>query len=327
MAGRRGGLRRFADFVGRWFALLVILGGVVGLAAPDRVSPLTDYIPLLLGIIMFGMGLTLRPADFGLVLRRPRAVLLGLCAQFLIMPLAAWSVSTALGLSGALLVGMVLVGAAPGGTASNVIVYLAKGDVALSVTLTSMATMLAPVLTPLLVLWLAGSDLPVGFWDLFSSIAQIVLIPVIAGIVVRAAARRYVERVLPYLPLVSVSGIVVTVAAIVGANQDKVLTSGALLVLAVVLHNGIGLLLGYLAGKVGRLDESARRAVSVEVGMQNSGLAASLATAHFSPLAALPSALFSVWHNVSGAVLATCWARRPAASARPNEQVTDSQPL
>ncbi|WP_199430567.1 bile acid:sodium symporter family protein [Qaidamihabitans albus] len=312
MAGQRGVLRKVADFTGRWFALLVVLGGVVGLLIPGQVAVLTDYIPLLLGVIMFGMGLTLRPADFALVLRRPRAVLLGLAAQFLVMPLAAWSVSWALGLTGMLLAGMVLVGSAPGGTASNVIVYLAKGDVALSVTLTSVATLLAPLLTPLLVLWLAGSDLPVGFWSLFESIVQIVLVPVVAGLLVRALATRLVERVLPYLPLVSVTGIVVVVAAVVGANSGVIGDSGVLLVIAVIAHNAIGLVLGYFAGRVSGLDESARRAVSIEVGMQNSGLSASLATAHFAPLAALPAALFSVWHNVSGSLLATYWARRPA---------------
>jgi BASS family bile acid:Na+ symporter len=310
------GFRRLADFVGRWFALLVVLGGVVGLVIPDQAAVLTDYVPLLLGLIMFGMGLTLRVADFALVLRRPRAVLLGLFAQFVVMPLTAWGVSWVLGLSGMLLIGMVLVGSAPGGTASNVIVYLGRGDVALSVTLTSVATLLAPLLTPLLVLWLAGSDLPVGFWDLFESIVQIVLVPVVAGVLVRAFAARIVERVLPYLPLVSVTGIVVVVAAVVGANADVVVTSGLLLVAAVILHNGIGLLLGYLAGKLARLDESARRAISVEVGMQNSGLAASLATAHFAPLTALPAALFSVWHNISGSLLATYWARRPVVASR-----------
>lgn len=310
------GLRKLADFVGRWFALLVVLGGVVGLLIPDKAAVLTDYVPLLLGLIMFGMGLTLRVADFALVLRRPRAVLLGLLAQFLVMPLAAWGVSWALGLSGMLLVGMVLVGSAPGGTASNVIVYLGRGDVALSVTLTSVATLLAPLLTPLLVLWLAGSDLPVGFWALFESIVQIVLVPIVAGVLVRAFAARIVERVLPYLPLVSVTGIVLVVAAVVGANADVVVTSGFLLVAAVILHNGIGLLLGYLAGKAAGLDESARRAISVEVGMQNSGLAASLATAHFAPLTALPAALFSVWHNISGSLMATYWARRPVAGNR-----------
>lgn len=316
MGAQRGPLTAVADFASRWFAVLVLAGGLVGLVLPDQTATLAGHVPLLLGVIMFGMGLTLRPADFALVLRRPWAVLLGLCAQFLIMPLTAVAVSWVFGLSGLLLTGMVLVGCAPGGTASNVIVYLSRGDVALSVTLTSVATMLAPVLTPLLVLWLAGSDLPVGFLDLFSSIVQVVLLPVSAGIVVRVLAGRHVEKVLPYLPLVSVTGIVVVVAAIVGANADSVISSGILLVAAVITHNGLGLLLGYFAAKAARLDESACRAVSVEVGMQNSGLSASLATAHFAPLAALPAALFSVWHNVSGSMLASYWAKRPTRKPR-----------
>ncbi|WP_298178123.1 bile acid:sodium symporter family protein [Saccharomonospora sp.] len=316
MGAQRGPLAAVADFASRWFAVLVLAGGLVGLVLPDQTATLAGHVPLLLGVIMFGMGLTLRPADFALVLRRPWAVLLGLCAQFLIMPLTAVAVSWVFGLSGLLLTGMVLVGCAPGGTASNVIVYLSRGDVALSVTLTSVATMLAPVLTPLLVLWLAGSDLPVGFLDLFSSIVQVVLLPVSAGIVVRVLAGRHVEKVLPYLPLVSVTGIVVVVAAIVGANADSVISSGILLVAAVITHNGLGLLLGYFAAKAARLDESACRAVSVEVGMQNSGLSASLATAHFAPLAALPAALFSVWHNVSGSMLASYWAKRPTRKPR-----------
>ncbi|CAM3017553.1 bile acid:sodium symporter family protein [Saccharomonospora xinjiangensis] len=316
MSNRRGALAALADVVGRWFAVLVVLGGVAGLALPGQTAQLAGLVPLLLGVIMFGMGLTLRVRDFALVLRRPWAVLLGLCAQFVVMPLSALAVSWMFGLTGLLLTGMVLVGAAPGGTASNVIVYLARGDVALSVTLTSVATLLAPVLTPLWVLWLAGSDLPVGFADLFGSIVQVVLVPVLGGVLVRAVAGRLVERLMPYLPLVSVTGIVVVVAGVVGANAGVVSTSGLLLACAVVVHNGLGLGLGYLAARVARLDESACRAVSVEVGMQNSGLAASLATAHFAPLAALPAALFSVWHNVSGSALATYWARRPARDRR-----------
>ncbi|MFC4003292.1 bile acid:sodium symporter family protein [Prauserella oleivorans] len=316
MAQRRGMLLAVADFAGRWFAVLVLLGGLAGMVAPEQTTPVAEYVPVFLGVIMFGMGLTLRAADFALVLRRPLAVLFGLLAQFLIMPLTAWGIGQLFGLSGALLIGMVLVGAAPGGTASNVIVYLARGDVALSVTLTSVATLLAPLLTPLWVLALVGSELPVGFGDLFASIAQVVLLPIVAGVLVRAIAGGLVQRVLPYLPLISVAGIVVVVASIVGSNADTVAASGLLLVLAVVAHNGAGLALGYLAAKVAGLDESARRAVSVEVGMQNSGLAASLATSHFAPAAALPGALFSVWHNVSGALLATFWARRAAEPAQ-----------
>jgi bile acid:Na+ symporter, BASS family len=305
-----GTLRKIAELAGRWFAVLVLLGGAAGLIAPAQLAPLAAHIPLFLGIIMFGMGLTLRSSDFALVARRPWAVLIGVVAQFVIMPLLAWAVGGLYGLTGMAMLGMILVGAAPGGTASNVIVYLGKGDTALSVTMTAISTLLAPFLTPALILWLADEQLDVGFMDLFGSIVQVVLLPVLAGLVVRALAGRFVERVLPYLPLVSVGGIVLVVLGVVAANAQTVLSTGLLLALAVITHNVLGLLLGYGTAKLARLDRPARRAVSIEVGMQNSGLAASLAATHFSPAAALPAALFSVWHNLSGAGLATWWARR-----------------
>ncbi|WP_159942047.1 MULTISPECIES: bile acid:sodium symporter family protein [unclassified Nocardiopsis] len=308
-------IKKTADAVGRWFAPLVLLGGVAGLLAPAQTALVAPHIPLLLGVIMFGMGLTMRPVDFAVVARHPRAVVLGVLAQYTVMPLLGWAIAHALGLPPLLVAGMVLVGSSPGGTASNVIVYLARGDVALSVAMTSVSTLLAPVLTPLLVLGLAGSTLPVPAGDLFVSILQIVLLPVAAGLLLRMAARRAVERALPALPLVSATGIVVVVAGVVGANADTVLSTGPLVALAVVLHNCLGLGLGYLVGAAVRLPESARRAASVEVGMQNSGLAAALATAHFAPLAALPGALFSVWHNLSGALVATYWARRAPQDA------------
>ncbi|WP_225997279.1 bile acid:sodium symporter family protein [Myceligenerans pegani] len=303
-------MRRVAEFAGRWFAVLVVLGGVAGLLAPAAMAPVAQHIPLFLGIIMFGMGLTLRGRDFALVARRPWAVLIGVVAQFVVMPLAAWAVGGLFGLTGMALLGMILVGAAPGGTASNVIVHLGKGDTALSVTMTAVSTLLAPLVTPALILWLADETLDIAFGDLFVSIVQVVLVPVLAGLVLRAVAGRFVERLLPYLPLVSVTGIVVVVAGIVAANAETVLGTGLLVALAVVVHNLFGLALGYGAAKVARLDRAARRAVSIEVGMQNSGLAASLAATHFTPAAALPAALFSVWHNLSGSALATLWARR-----------------
>lgn len=304
-------LTRIASFAARWFALLILAGGAAGMLLPGPSASLAPAIPWLLGLIMFGMGLTLEPSDFAVVVRHPQAVAVGVLAQYLVMPLLGWGIGTALGLSAALLVGMVLVGASPGGTASNVIVYLARGDVALSVAMTTVSTLLAPVLTPLLVLWLAGSTLPVDAGALFLSIVQIVLLPVVGGIVVRLLARNTVDRLLPVLPLVSTLTIVVVVAAVVGASVDAVRSMGLVLLLAVMLHNGLGLLLGYVGAKAVGLDEARRRAISVEVGMQNSGLAASLAAVHFTPLAALPAAIFSIWHNMSGAVLASYWSRRP----------------
>lgn len=306
-------LERVASFAGRWFALLVLAGAVAGMLLPERTAALAPHIALLLGVIMFGMGLTMRPADFAIVAKHPTAVLLGVAAQFVVMPLLGWGIAHLFGLEPLLVVGMVLVGSSPGGTASNVIVYLARGDVALSVAMTSLSTLLAPLVTPLLVLGLAGSTLPVDAGGLFVSILEIVLVPVLLGLALRALAGRLVARVLPLLPLVSVGGIVVVVAAVVGANAGTVASTGLLLGAAVVLHNLCGLALGYGVGRATGLPESARRAVAIEVGMQNSGLASALAAAHFAPLAALPGALFSVWHNMSGALAATLWARRPTA--------------
>lgn len=313
-------VKKVADFVGKWFAVLVLAGAVVGLLIPAQASLITPHVSLLLGIIMFGMGLTMRPVDFAIVAKHPMAVLLGVAAQYTVMPLLGWGIAHAFGLPPLLVVGMILVGASPGGTASNVIVYLARGDMALSVAMTSISTMMAPFVTPLLVLGLAGSTLPVSAGDLFLSILQVVLLPVIAGLLLRTFADRFVVPLLPLMPLVSVTGIVLVVAGVVGANADAVLTTGLLLALAVILHNTLGLLLGYLVGYFGKLPDTARRAMSVEVGMQNSGLAASLATTHFEPVAALPGALFSVWHNLSGAAVATYWARKAPKDAEETKE-------
>lgn len=303
-------LKPISEFVGKWFALIVVVAGGIALLAPDTFSGATPAIPWLLSIIMLGMGMTLQLSDFAVVARRPWALLLGVAAQFVVMPLLGLGIATALGLSAALTAGMVLVGSAPGGTASNVMVYLAKGDTALSVAMTSVSTLLAPLLTPLLVLWLAGELLPVDASGLFVSILKIVLVPVILGVVLRLLFPAFIESVLDALPLVSVAGITAVVVAVVAASAPTLLSIGGVLVLAVVLHNGLGLAVGYGIGKACGLDAASRRAVSIEVGMQNSGLAAALASVHFTPAAALPAAIFSVWHNVSGSLLASYWSRR-----------------
>ncbi|WP_369069158.1 bile acid:sodium symporter family protein [Kineococcus terrestris] len=308
-------MARAGDAVGRWFAVVVLAAGALALAFPAVPSGWTPAVPWLLSVIMLGMGMTLRPVDFALISRRPWALLLGVAAQFTIMPLLGWGVAHLLGLPPVLAAGMVLVGAAPGGTASNVVVYLARGDTALSVAMTSVSTLLAPFLTPLLVLALVGRSLPVSGTALFTSIVQIVLVPVVAGLLLRLLLPRLVERCLDALPLVSVAGIAVVVAAVVAGSAGTLLEVGALLVVAVVLHNLGGFALGYAVGRLCRVPVASRRAISVEVGMQNSGLAAALATVHVGPAAALPAAIFSVWHNVSGSLLATWWSRRPVPDA------------
>ncbi len=305
------GLKSVGELVGRWFALIVLAAGGLALATPDTFSGWGPAVPWLLTVIMLGMGMTLRPVDFAIIAKRPWALILGIAAQYTVMPGLGWGIAHALDMSPVLTAGMILVGCAPGGTASNVMVFLAKGDTALSVAMTSVSTLLAPILTPLLVLLLVGEDLPVGAGDLVVSIVKIVLVPVILGVVLRLAFPRLVDRIVDVLPLVSVAGITGVVLAVVAGSASTLTSVGFTIVLAVVLHNVGGLTLGYAIGSLCRLPRSSRRAVSIEVGMQNSGLAAALATVHFAPAAALPAAIFSVWHNVSGSLLASYWSRRP----------------
>lgn len=286
------------------FPALVIVGGLIGYLVPDVVAPISGWVTPLLGIIMFGMGLTLQPVDFALVFKRPLPVLIGVVAQFVIMPLLAIIVVWLLRLPAEIAVGVILVGCSPGGTSSNVVSYLSRGDVALSVTMTSVSTLLAPILTPLLTLWLAGEMMDVSASAMAWSIVQVVLIPVVAGLVVRLLLPDVVKAVLPVLPWASVIAISMIVAIVVAGSRDQLATAGLTVLIAVILHNTFGYLLGYLTGKFTRQPETTRRTMAVEVGMQNSGLAASLATQYMTPLAALPAAVFSVWHNLSGAVVA-----------------------
>lgn len=292
------------------FPVLIIVGGLVGYLAADDVARAAPAVNPLLGVVMFTMGLTLRPADFALVVRRPLPVVLGVIAQYVIMPLTALLVVTVLGLPPELAAGVILVGCAPGGTASNVVSYLARGDVALSVAMTSISTVLAPLLTPVLTLWLAGRYMPLDGAGMAQTIATIVLLPVIAGLLFRLLLTRVTEVLLPVLPWLSVLAISVIVAIVVSGSADAMLSAGPAVLVAVVVHNVLGMALGYGATAALGMPPAVRRTTGVEVGMQNSGLAAGLATQYMDPLSALPGAVFSVWHNVSGALFATaCRAR------------------
>ncbi|MBQ1159375.1 bile acid:sodium symporter family protein [Streptomyces sp. A73] len=297
------------------FPLLVLLAGALGLLSPGSFTGGAEAVPYLLGVVMFCMGLTMTVPDFRGIVRRPWAVALGLAAQYLVMPSLGWLIAQALDLSPQLAAGVILVGCSPGGTASNVVTYLARGDVALSVSVTSVSTLVAPLLTPPLTLFLAGEFLPVDTGSMFGDILKTVLLPVLGGLLVRLVAGRHVERALPVLPWLSAVTIAAIVTIVVAGSADTIKSAAALVFLAVALHNGLGLAIGYTVGRLTRLGEPAGRAMAFEVGMQNSGLAASLATAHFSPLAALPAAVFSVWHNVSGAVAAAWFGHRDRAAA------------
>ena len=288
-------------------ALIVIAMALLALFQPQAVSFIkTSYINPLLGIVMFGMGLTLKPHDFRIVFVQPRNVLIGTVAQFTIMPLLAWLLAKGFCLPPELTVGVILVGTCPGGTSSNVMTYLSKGDVALSVGMTAVSTLLAPIMTPLLTYVYVGQTVDVDVLSMFFSIVQVVILPIVLGFVINHFFGRLADRAADLLPAVSTLAIVAIVGAVVSANAERLLGCGLLVIGVVVLHNLLGYVLGYGAGKLMRMDGTKCRTVSIEVGMQNSGLATSLATVHFAqyPLATIPGAVFSVWHNVSGAILA-----------------------
>ena len=287
--------------------LLVLAAALLALAFPNVLGQIRPkVINYLLGVVMFGMGLTLNLQDFKVVFSRPKDVVTGCVAQFTIMPLLAWVLSKLFHLDEALALGVVLVGCCPGGTASNVITYLAKGDLALSVGMTGVSTLMAPILTPLLTWLLAGKSVNVDVASMFLSILWIVILPIILGLVVKGLWPKFTERATDYLPAFSSVAIAFIVAIVIAANADKLLAGGLLIVVVVMLHNICGLSLGYMIGRLLKLSEPKKRAISIEVGMQNSGLASSLATIHFAayPLATIPGAIFSVWHNLSGTAVA-----------------------
>ena len=301
--------------------MLVLATAMIALAFPNAFLLLRPtLINYLLGVVMFGMGLTLNLHDFRIVFSRPKDVIIGCLAQFTIMPLLAWALAWVFRLDEALALGVVLVGCCPGGTASNVITYLAKGDLALSVGMTGVSTLLAPLLTPLLTWALAGKSIHVDVASMILSILWVVILPIIVGLLVKWLWPKFTEEATDYLPAFSTIAIALIVAIVISANADKLLAGGLIIVLVVVLHNICGLGLGYLIGHLLGLASQKKRAISIEVGMQNSGLASSLAATHFAayPLATIPGAIFSVWHNLSGAAVAYLYSRRtkPSISTR-----------
>lgn len=304
-------MKQICDFIARWMGVLVLLVAAASLAFPQVLLPIDMWvINPLLGLIMFGMGLTLKPHDFRVVFQRPKDVLIGCLAQFTVMPLVAWLLVKVFSLSDELALGVILVGCCPGGTASNVITFLARGDLALSVGMTATSTLLAPLLTPLLVWLMAGTLVDVDTVGMLLSILYVVIAPIVGGFIIQRLFPRFTQRAVAYLPAFSTLMIAVVVAMVVSHSADRVLSAGLIIVLVVVLHNLLGLTIGYSAGRLLGFSREKRIAVSIEVGMQNSGLASSLATLHFAafPLATIPGAIFSVWHNISGALVARLYA-------------------
>lgn len=300
-------MKKICDFIARWMGLLVLLIAAISLLIPASFSWIDTWsINPLLGVIMFGMGLTLSPHDFRIVLSRPKDILIGCLAQFTVMPLLAWGLAWVFALPKELALGVMLVGCCPGGTASNVITYLAKGDLALSVGMTAASTLLAPILTPLLVWLLAGTMVDVDTLGMLQSIVYVVIAPIIVGLLCQSFLPKLTKSVVPYLPAFSSIVIAYVVGIVVSHNADRLLVGGLIVILVVMMHNLLGLSTGFLIGKLFHIAKPKCVALSIEVGMQNSGLASSLAVLHFAayPLAAIPGAIFSVWHNISGALAA-----------------------
>lgn len=295
------------------FPVWALLFSALAFFWPGPFAGLRPAIVPLLAVVMFGMGMTLRWDDFRRVVRDPKTVLVGVVLQFSVMPLAAWLLSRALGLSPDFMAGMLLVGSSAGGTASNVICYLAGGNVALSVAMTTTSTILAIIATPSLTWLYLNQTIPVPFWDMLLSILQVVLLPVVVGTTINSFLGEKIARFKSLFPLISVIVIVVLIAIIVALNQSRFAGASVLLVLAVVLHNTSGLAAGYYVSRLLGYDQKISRTIAIEVGMQNSGLSVALAIKHFSAIAALPGAIFSLWHNLSGAFLARKWSHQPVS--------------
>lgn len=306
-------MKTVCNFIAKWMGMIVLLTAALSLFAPYTFEWISTWtINPMLGVIMFGMGLTLSPHDFRLVLSRPKDILIGCMAQFTIMPLLAWLLASTFSLPKELALGVILVGCCPGGTASNVITYLAKGDLALSVGMTATSTLLAPILTPLLVWLMAGTMVHVNTLGMLQSIVYVVIAPIIGGLLCQRFLPRLTQRVTPYLPAFSSIVIATVVGIIVSHNASRLMVGGMLVLVVVILHNLLGLVLGFSIGRLLRLQNAKCVALSIEVGMQNSGLASSLAVLHFAafPMATIPGAIFSVWHNISGTLAAKLYQRK-----------------
>lgn len=327
--GHLPSLRNASKAASKYFVVWVLVFSALGLGTPIPFGGLEPYFPHLLGIIMLGMGLTLQPEDITRLTERPRDIGIGAITQWLVMPVTAYAIVVVFSLPTEIALGVVLVGAAPGGTASNVMTYLGKGDVAFSVSMTTVTTIAAPLVMPAWVLYLAGESIDVTFADLFWSITLIVLIPVVAGFILRLSLDRYAPRVadvgVDVFPVVSVTAIALIVAAVVALNEERILTAGVPVLVAVIAHNAVGLGAGYGVGKGTGMSEDRVRACTFEVGLQNSGLAVTLAAALFSPTVALAPALFSVWHNITGPGLASYFVRKETGGDKKTKLPTEAQ--
>ncbi|MEX6129018.1 bile acid:sodium symporter family protein [Staphylococcus saprophyticus] len=299
-------LSKVSRFATNTFLVWMLIAAIIGFIFPAQLATLSGWVPYLLGIVMLGMGLTINPKDFKIVFQSPRSVIIGVILQYTIMPLTAFLIAKLFHLPPEVAIGVILVGCCPGGTSSNVMSYLANANVALSVAITSVSTLLAPIMTPALIYLFAHEWLQVSFMSMFWSVIQVILIPILIGFILQKVFKNFAAKSATALPIVSVVAISLILASVVGGSKSQILETGLLIFAVVILHN----IVGYTLARIFKLERADKKAVSIEVGMQNSGLAVSLATVHFSPLAAVPGAVFSLVHNITGPILAKYWNKR-----------------
>lgn len=300
-------------FIESKMAAFILLIALVALFLPKALIWVEmSWINWCLMTVMFAMGLTLKVGDFKLIFLRPREIAIGSVSQFVIMPSLAYILGKIFNLDDALFAGVVLVGTCPGGTASNVATYLAKGDVALSIWLTTVNTLLAPLLTPLITYLLLRRIIEIEVINMFIAILQVVILPIFLGFLFNKFFKRFAKKVVKFVPITSIFAIGLIVASVVSHNAERILDCGLVILIVVILHNLLGYLLGFSVGKFFKLENAKVKALSIEIGMQNAGLATTLASSEFPnlALATVPGAVFSIWHNISGALLASFYSKK-----------------
>lgn len=302
-------LKKLSRFLSTKTSLFVIVVAIIAFIFPDVFSWVKGTKQsIVLGIIMLGMGMTLTIKDFKILAERPLDIFIGALAQYTVMPFVAYTVAKVLNLPSGITVGLILVGCCPGGVSSNIMSFLCKGDVAFSVGMTTASTLLAPILTPFLVLKLAGAEIEVAGFGMFKSILIVTIMPIVVGFLLNLVfdKKEKFKELKDIMPGVSVIGLALIVGGVIAIQGSNFIKSGLLIFVAVFLHNTIGYILGYAVAVVTKMSKSKKRTISIEVGMQNAGLATNLASSHFStlPEAAIASAVSCVWHSITGTLLA-----------------------
>ncbi len=305
-------MKRFFKLVEKYFFIVILIAVVIALIDPRSFNWVLEefmginIINILLGIILFGMGTTLKINDFITVFRRPKEILVGVSAQYIVMPLIAFALASMFSLEAGLTVGLILVGTVPGGTASDVITFLAKGDLALSVSLTAVSTVISPIVTPIITLVLIGNQIAFNPVDMFISIVQIVIIPIGIGLLLNYKFPEFCEELKDYLPTLSSVVIAIIVAGVIGANKEAIISSSLIIIAVIILQYFIGILLGFTVAYLSGMNRKQMITIAIELAFQNSGLSTSLAKTHFPALtlATVPGALYSVWQNFAGSILA-----------------------